>query len=156
MKLPDGHLLLGMLLGAISATALATMGPGMVVQAFADASVGGIDPSRLVRFEERDYTVDYEDWVATDPLSTAMVKKIEGGKVSYVNITTTATGTYSTDAMFSKHVLYPGITVSQVPDERDYNRFSYWTNDGWTSFGTSNGKSFIYLRSGNATMYSRN
>jgi hypothetical protein len=145
MNLPDRHLLLGMTLGAVCATAIAAIGPGMVIEAFADESPVGIDPASLVRFEDRDYNVDYDDWVATDPLSTVRVKKVEAGRVSYVTITTTATGTYSTDAMFSRHVQYPGISVEQIEPSR--NRFSYWTNGEWSSFSTVNAGSFAYHRS---------
>lgn len=148
MNLPDRHMILGMTLGAFCATALAAIGPGVIVQAFGDDNViNGIDPSRLVRYEERDYVVDYDDWVATDPLSTTRVKKVEAGKVSYVTITTTATGTYSTDAMFSPHVQYPGIQVAPAPDDT-YNRFSYWGGGSWLSFGSRGGNSFFYYRNG--------
>ena len=149
MNLPDRRLLLGMTLGAICATALAAIGPGVVIGALADEfAPTGVDAASLVKFEDRDYVVDYEDWVATDPLSTVRVKKIEAGKVSYVTITTTATGTYSTDAMFSNHVQYPGISVERDPHDQ-YNRFSYWSDGSWFSFGTIYGDSFFHYRAGN-------
>lgn len=140
MTLPDRYLLLGMMLGfsGIAAMTATTM-------AWADqANANSIDPSRLVRFENRDYIVDYEDWVSTTPLSTTQVKKIEAGKVSYVTITTTETGTYSTDAMVSPHVQYPGITVQ--PAEAGDNFFRYWTNGRWSSFVTGQAGSFVYYR----------
>jgi hypothetical protein len=143
MNLPDRHLLLGMTLGAICATGLAAIGPGLVFEAFADEfAPSGVDASSLVKFEDRDYVVDYDDWVATDPLSTTRVKKVEAGKVSYVTITTTATGTYSTDAMFSDHVQYPGISVEAAKPDRNF--FSYWTNGRWSSFRTGTAGSFVY------------
>ncbi|HTO27955.1 MAG TPA: hypothetical protein VL017_05135 [Devosia sp.] len=149
MNLPDRHLLLGMTLGAVCATALAAIGPGMVFEALADEfAPSGVDASSLVKFEGQDYVVDYDDWVATDPLSTVRVKKVEAGKVSYVTITTTATGTYSTDAMFSNHVQYPGISVEEDPSDT-YNRFSYWSGGRWFSFGTAYGDSFFYYRDRN-------
>lgn len=144
MNLPDRHLLLGMTLGAICATSLAAIGPGMVIQAFGDeAAISGVDAASLVKFEERDYAVDYDDWVATEPLSTTRVKKIEAGKVSYVTITTTATGTYSTDAMFSNHVQYPGISVR--PADTGRNFFQYWSNGRWSAFSTGTAGSFTYF-----------
>lgn len=142
MNLPDRRVLLGMTLGAVCATALASIGPGMVIKVFADEAAVGFDASQLVKFEGRKYLVDYDESVATDPLSTTRVKKVEGGRVSYVTITTTATGTYSTDAMFSRHVQYPGIEVQ--PAGRSANRFSYWSNGRWTSFVTRSANSFIY------------
>jgi hypothetical protein len=144
--LPDRRLLLGMTMGAICATALAAIGPGMIFEAVADEfAPTGIDAASLVKFEGRDYVVDYDDWVATDPLSTVRVKKVEAGKVSYVTITTTATGTYSTDAMFSSHVQYPGISVA--PEEPGRNFFRYWTNGRWSSFRTGTAGSFVYYSS---------
>jgi hypothetical protein len=143
MKLPDRHLLRGPALGAISVAALLAATLAAAIPALgSDTATAGIDPSRLVKFEERDYVVDYEDWVATDPLSTTQVKKIEAGKVSYVTITTTATGTYSTDGMFSNHIQYPGISVA--PAGPATNFFHYWSNGLWTGFSTGNAGSFYY------------
>ena len=144
MNLPDRRVLIGMTLGAVCATAIAAIGPGMVIEAFADDSIVGVDASRLVKYEDREYLVDYDASVATDALSTNRIKKVEGGRVSYVTITSTATGTYSTDAMFSSHVQYPGIEVKPVDAKR--NRFSYWSNGRWSAFVTRSANSFIYSR----------
>ena len=113
MDLPDRHMLIGMTLGAICATALAAIGPGFV---FADeaGTANGIDPDALVRIGEADYRITHQDWVATEPRSHARVMKIGYGNVSYVDIATTETGTYSTDGFASPHVLYPGIDVERV------------------------------------------
>ncbi|MBD8065450.1 hypothetical protein IC608_08185 [Devosia sp. PTR5] len=146
MNLPDRHLLMGMTLGAICATALAAIGPGYVVEAFADEAPVGIDASKLVKFGDREYQVDYEPWVATDPLSSTTVKKIEGGRVSYVSISTTATGTYSTDGLTSPHVQYPGIAVTEVTKPRF--SFSSWSNGRWLRLSTHQGKSFVSLVNG--------
>jgi hypothetical protein len=144
MNLPTRHMLLGMTLGAICASALAAMGPGYVMEAFADEMPAGFDTDKLVKFDDREYSVSYADWVSTDPLSTAMVKKIEAGKVSYVTITTTATGTYSTDGLTSKHVLYPGIDVQRISSPAD-NWFAFWSGGKWQGFASKNGNSFIAI-----------
>jgi hypothetical protein len=145
MNLPTRHVMIGIVLGSLTASILAVTGPGATMPAIADevlASVApGFDPSNLVKFNDRKYRVEHEDWVATEPLSTVRVKKIEGGEVSYVDITTTATGTYSTDGMFSNHIQYPGIHVEQV---RPRNRFSYWSGYGWEGFSVRSGNSFVY------------
>ena len=154
MNLPTRHMLLGMTLGAISAMALATVGPGMVIETFADGMdqvvAPGFDTSRLVKFEGRRYQVQAEDWVSQEPLSTQRVKKVEGGRVSYVTIATTATGTYSSDALYSKNVQYPGIAVDEVT--RDGNRFSSWRNGTWVSFSSWSGNSFVHVRSGGTSV----
>lgn len=144
MNLPTRHMLLGMTLGAACATALAATGPGLVLPAFADEMPAGFDTDRLVKFDGRDYEIDHADWVSTDPISSATVKKIEGGRVSYVSITTTATGTYSTDSLTSKHVLYPGIDVTEVHPGRG-NLVRFWTNGTWYSFFSRAGNSMIRL-----------
>ena len=147
MNLPTRHMLLGMTLGAACATALAVIGPGYVLETFADEMPAGFDTDRLVKFDGREYEMDYADWVSTDPLSSATVKKIEAGKVTYVSITTTATGTYSTDALFSRHVQYPGVTVTDVTKWPE-PAFRFWSNGKWYGFRTAAGHSFTYYNSG--------
>lgn len=151
MKLPTRDVLLGMTLGAVSAMVLATVGPGMVVQTFADGMLNavmapGFDTSKLVKFEGRRYQVQTEDWVSQDASSSQMVKKVEGGRVSYVTIATTPTGTYSSDGMFSRNVQYPGIAVDEAPHRT--GSFSYWGGNRWFSFSSRAARSFLYLRSG--------
>ncbi|MBJ3784944.1 hypothetical protein [Devosia sediminis] len=144
MNLPTRHMLLGMTLGAICATALAALGPGYVLDVMADEMPAGFDTDKLVKFDGRDYEVEYAPWVLTDPVSSATVKKIEAGKVTYVSITTTATGTYSTDGLTSRHVQYPGIDVTEVTPNRA-NWVRYWTNGNWYTFASRAGHSIIRL-----------
>lgn len=75
--------------------------------------------SMLVKFDDRDYEIAYQDWVSLDPISTSSVRKIGFGQISEVSIATTDTGTYSSDGMISPHVLYPGIEVSRVRGESE-------------------------------------
>lgn len=143
MNLPTRHMLLGMTLGAICASALAAIGPGYVLSALADEMPAGFDTGKLAKFGDREYQVSYADWVSTEPLSSAQVKKVEAGKVSYVSITTTATGTYSTDGLTSKHVLYPGIEVEEA--EPRGNFFAFWSLGQWQGIATHSGNSFIAI-----------
>ena len=145
MHLPTRHVMIGIVLGAVTASMIAVTGPGATVPALADEVLQPVAPgfntADLVKFEDDEYSVQNEDWVATDPLSTVKIKKIEGGRVSFVTITTTATGTYSTDGMFSNHIQYPGISVDRV---RPANEFSFWSSDRWQGFRTQIGDSFVY------------
>ena len=145
MNLPTRHVMIGIVLGAFTASVIAVTGPGVTIPALAVETsqpvAPGFDTSDLVKFEDREYRVENEDWVATDPVSSVKIKKIEAGRVSYVTITTTATGTYSTDGMFSNHVQYPGISVEQV---RPANHFSFWSGTRWQGFSTRIGDSFVY------------
>ncbi|MBU1304981.1 MAG: hypothetical protein KKF33_05615 [Alphaproteobacteria bacterium] len=153
MGLPDRRILLGMFLGAAAATALAASGPGAVVEVFADelaqtVVAPGFDTSRLVKYEGRKYVVTADPSVSQEPLSTQTVKKIEGGRVSYVTITTTSTGTYSSDAMFSPNVQYPGIAVEPVRPEWFANVFYSWNGRAWSSFSSRQGHSYMSYRQG--------
>ncbi|HHG89221.1 MAG TPA: hypothetical protein ENJ90_01905 [Devosia sp.] len=76
-------------------------------------AIGG-DLSNLLRVGERSYSVSFDPGVSSEVLSSALVQKIAFGKESWVSIATTTSGTYSTDALASNNVLYPGVTVSQL------------------------------------------
>lgn len=140
MFLPTRKWLLTTASACLCSTAL------VALPALADGAPGTIDAANLVKFNERDYRIDYADWVSTDPLSTSRVKKIEAGKVSYVDITTTATGTYSTDGLTSPHVRYPGIEVEEVRPMAPSNRFAYWAGSSWIGFSGAGANSLLTLR----------
>lgn len=65
------------------------------------------DPSTLKKF---DITID--DSVSTKVQRTDTVQKIGFGKRTIVSIVTTPSGTYSSDAIASPNVRYPGIDVT--------------------------------------------
>ena len=156
MILPDRNVLTGMVLGVVCATGVAMIGPGAVVSVLADEAPAGIDASRLVKFEGRDYDVQYDDWVATEPTAKSRIKKIEFGRVSYVDITTTETGTYSTDALFSDHVQYPGITVDEVPSQMASAVSVIGLGGNWVVLPLARGNSFVHIRSENHATLSGN
>jgi hypothetical protein len=108
-----------------------------------------------VRFDDREYQVQYEEGVDTNPLQTVRVKKIEAGRVSWVDIAVTATGTYSTDALVSEHIQYPGISVSPVEQPGPGNRFSFWDGQSWTSFTPTAGMSMIFANAATAVRIGR-
>jgi hypothetical protein len=76
-----------------------------------------IDLQNLVFFKGDTYSVTYEDSVSREATAQTTVRKIGYGKTSIVNIITTASGVYSSDALTSPHILYPGVHVEKVPYE---------------------------------------
>lgn len=144
MSLPDRKLLLGLFSAALAGFSLA-------LPVLADGEPShAIDPSKLVIHHGQPYTVSYDETVSSDPVSISRVKKIEAGRVSWVTIATTTSGTYSTDAMFSPNVRYPGVSVKRVgwPDHPyPRSRFSYWSGSNWTSMSLRSGNSFFYYSS---------
>lgn len=120
---------LALVLAAVSGVFLAESGIKFAKPAFAanilDAAKvsttqlhSGIDLNNLVRIDRKIYSVTTEDYVDLEPISSATVKKISAGRVFNVNIATTSTGTYSTDGMQSRNVLYPGIHVEEITPSR--------------------------------------
>lgn len=97
------------------------------------------DPARLKKFD-----VTVADNVSTEPKRTQLVTKIEYGRKSVVEIVTTASGTYSTDALTSPNVRYPGIDVTPKYASNDF-AFSSWTSPfgsgTWSSYSSG---SFTY------------
>lgn len=59
----------------------------------------------------RKYAITLDDSVSTDVLSRRTVTKISFGRKSVVSIVTTPSGTYSSDAITSPNIRYPGIEV---------------------------------------------
>jgi hypothetical protein len=65
------------------------------------------DPSTLRKFD-----ISVDDSVSTKVQRSDTVQKIGFGKRTIVSIVTTPSGTYSSDAIASPYVRYPGIDVS--------------------------------------------
>ena len=72
------------------------------------------DMGRLRKF---DFSFDAS--VATTPLSTVTISKFGFGQRTTVTISHTQTGTYSSDAIASPYVRYPGVTATARPDDCD-------------------------------------
>jgi hypothetical protein len=89
------------------------------LEAFADEPAAAISSAlgRLFPVEKIDpnifarYDITFDDSVSTDVQRTQTVTKIGYGYASEVSVVTTPSGTYSSDAITSPHVLYPGIDV---------------------------------------------
>lgn len=78
--------------------------------------LGPIDASKFVHF--RSATVpglDIDESVDLIPYHTSSVTKIGYGNVKSVRIISTSTGVYSSDALTSPYVNYPGIERIDIP-----------------------------------------
>lgn len=98
-----------------------------------------IDPSVF-----RKYDIVLDETVSTDAQRTRTVTKIAHGRKSSVSIVTTPTGTYSSDALTSPYVLYPGIDVTPRHDHRSLVDVGSDGGDGYYWSITSSG-SFTYM-----------
>jgi hypothetical protein len=96
----------------------------------------------------RKYRITFDDSVSTEVQRVRTVKKIEMGRTSTVSIVTTPSGTYSTDAMLSPHVRYPGIEVER--------KKHWWARDSFSfySYNGRSGGSYMSFGNGSFSYYS--
>ena len=115
-----------MTLAAAAATAIAgllavTLPTGKTALA-EDRPAAGVEelfaPPPLDMSVFRRYDISFDDTVSTEVLRTETVRKIGFGRVTDVWIATTGSGVYSSDAMVSPNIRYPGITVTPLEEVR--------------------------------------
>lgn len=84
--------------------------------------LGPIDTSKFVRFEAKTVPgLDIDETVDLHPYQSSSVTKIEFGRMKTVRIITTTTGVYSSDALASPYVNYPGIERIAIPVQVNSN-----------------------------------
>ena len=120
------------------------IGRTLSMAAFADETdTQPIDFDNLIRMNGRELQISTDETVSMDVLFTSQIKKIGYGHVKTVNIVRTPTGTYSSDALVSPHVLYPGVKVSEVLPALTTNSLSLISGLGWTKLQTNKAGSTI-------------
>lgn len=83
-----------------------------------------------------------EPSVNTDIVKRRTIRKIGYGRTEFVEIVTTPTGTYSSDAITSPYVRYPGIHDTR-PDRGGL--FAFWNGSGWTHFEADGANSIVVI-----------
>ncbi len=141
------YMALGALIGTAVSVTLAW--PGLIPRAIADEQ-----PLKLLQasktelldmfdgnaeFFKPNWTV--EDSVSTEVLSTQTVRKIEAGRTSFVTIASTATGVYSSDALDSPNVRYPGIHA----EGHQHSLLAILSGGGWGFITPVNAGSFLHI-----------
>ena len=148
-------------LAALVAGALAS--PAVFPQAFADEPQHSLVKTASEIFPKpfdlkllKKFDVTFDKSVSTEVIGTQIVRKIAFGQKSEVAIVTTPSGVYSSDALTSPYVRYPGIDVAP---KYPHNFFSYSMSTSrygtgiWTSF--SRGSFTFYNYSFTPTTRSR-
>jgi hypothetical protein len=98
-----------------------------------------IDVDNLVK---PDFTM--EPHISTEVLRSTEVRKIGFGKTTFVRIAETATGTYSSDAMTSPHIRYPGIHANGRRTDAVPGQLAAWSGGvGWTLLAPLTAGSFV-------------
>ena len=111
------YIVLGALIGtAVSAglalpnlvpTAIADEEPLAVLLADKQGLMDMLEPDRLGDLFKPEWSA--EPGVSTEVTDSVQVRKISGGKTTFVTIATTSSGVYSSDGLNSKNFRYPGI-----------------------------------------------
>jgi hypothetical protein len=153
LLLPTKLVTLGIVVGAASGLTIAQFNPGPTLAAVAEKppfTIGSALSTSLAKFDGRYFALGTEPSVSLEATSATTVRKIGYGETSFVNIVTTPTGTYSSDAMFNPHVRYPGVFVE--PMHLHFAPFSGvlygWSRlTGWEQIPVTDAHSFGYLDS---------
>jgi len=96
------------------------------------------DPSGLLKLD-----VEIGSGVSTDIRRSAIVSKISYGHREYVSIIQTPSGTYSSDALTSRNVRYPGIDVVRHAEGSWLNPFRF--GGKWTSSTSGSITTFTFV-----------
>jgi hypothetical protein len=95
------------------------------------------DPGSLFK-----YTYELSPAVSTEVLRQSTVKKIGFGKTEFVHILQTPSGTYSTDALQSPNVEYPGVLKQRTGDQVG---IAFWSDGRWVTEKPISAGSFVTI-----------
>jgi hypothetical protein len=95
------------------------------------------DPSSLVK-----WTYELEPSVSTEVVKESTIKKIGYGNTEIVHVLQTPSGTYSTDALQSPHVEYPGVIKKRTHDQLG---LAFWHNGRWIMQKAMTAGSFVTI-----------
>jgi hypothetical protein len=104
--------------------------------------------THLLRYGDNYMAIKTDASVSMDAFSSVVVRKIGYGETSFVTVTTTSSGVYSSDALASAHVRYPGVYVAQLQLEPDPFRdlILGWSRlTGWVKIPLLSADSFAFL-----------
>jgi hypothetical protein len=151
LVVPTRMALLGIAVGAVAGLVVAQFNPGPTLAAVVanpPLSIGKPLDQHLARFDDNYFAIANTPDVSLTPESASTVRKIGYGRTHFVEVATTATGTYSTDGLASPNVRYPGIFkeplhLLPLPFE---GSILGWSNlSGWLKIPLVSANSFSFL-----------
>jgi acetyl esterase/lipase len=140
------------IIGALSGTA-ATMVfalPSLIPLAWAhEQPISTLQTAKhqALKLFDRDNDLFKPQWstepsVSQEVASSYEIRKIEAGKTSFVQVVNTPSGVYSSDALDSPHVRYPGIHRDK---DREFDAIAYLSGGGWIGIKLRDADSFRAL-----------
>ena len=96
------------------------------------------DPEGLVK-----WNFEVSPAVSTEVVKQSVIKKIGYGNVETVYVVQTPSGTYSTDALQSPNIEYPGILKQRV--KTGQVGMAYWSNGHWVGKAFVSAGSFVTI-----------
>ena len=124
----------GALAGTLATIAFAM--PSIIPDAWADEQpIRTLQTAKhqVLELFDRDMDLFKPQWsveptVSQAVQSTQVVRKIEAGRTSFVEVVTTASGVYSSDGLDSPHVRYPGL---HRDSDREFDAVAYLSDGRW-------------------------
>lgn len=114
------------------------------LSARADEMAAAHDLSDLLRIDLPNADVTLDGGISTEVTGTSTIRKVAFGNASDVQVYSTASGTYSTDGLASRHVLYPGIEVAPHPHPVNVHASLVWQSGyGWVPAPDSPTRSIV-------------
>jgi hypothetical protein len=125
---------IGALAGTAATVVLAM--PSIIPTAWADEEpirTLQVAKHKALELFDRDLDLFKPQWstepsVSQEVVSTHVVRKIEAGKTSFVQVVTTPSGVYSSDGLDSPHVRYPGFNRDT---SREFDAVAYLSDGSW-------------------------
>ena len=147
---PTKLALVGIVVGVLSGFFIAQFDPGPSMAAVADKppfDLGKALDTHLARFNGDYYAIGIKPGVTLEGTSV-VVEKIGYGRTSFVTITTTPTGVYSSDGLASPNIRYPGVysqRMQLVPDPFVGGVLGWSKLTGWTKIPLLDAHSIGFL-----------
>jgi len=96
------------------------------------------DPGKLAK-----YNYELSPAISTDVVKQSVIKKIGYGNTETVYVVQTPSGTYSTDALQSPNVEYPGVLKTR--ERGDHVGMAFWSHGRWVSQKFVSAGSFVTI-----------
>lgn len=112
--------------------------------------IAGVNPEQrpktfeqIVTIEQREFSITRDESVSMEVEFQYQMKKIGYGRETIVNIVRSPSGTYSSDALISNNVIYPGVTVREIRNAPMGDAKIWILDQDWKEISVPQANSFV-------------
>jgi len=146
---PSKLVLAGIIIGAVSGFMVAQLSPGPTIAAVVSKppfTVGKALDTNLAKFNGDYFAIGTEPGISMEPDAVTTIRKIGYGETRFVTVSTTPSGTYSSDGLASPYIRYPGVHVERMQVAALPFGIYGWTKlTGWTKIPLFSANSIGFL-----------